>query len=112
MHENAPTIPGRSRRHPATVHVRHHDFGGPARLSTSVVHAVSDVTGVDPTDARFCLHDYVDPDSLDRLFAPGPDGTPPSNVRFTFDVWGYRVTVEGDGRILVEPPRGPGDGPR
>lgn len=107
MNENAPNTARRSAHAPPkrNAHVTHHDFDSAAKLSTSVVHAISDATGVDPTDAGFCLYDHVDPDALDRLFTPKPDGTPRDVVDLTFTVWGYRVTVDSTGRIAVVPPQ-------
>lgn len=93
-------------------YVVYHDFDGAAKLSTSVVHAISDATGVDPTDAGFCLNDHVDPDALDRLFTPKPDGTRRGSVDLTFTVWGYRVTVDSSGRITIVPPRPMPDTPQ
>ena len=46
----------------------------------------------------FQLYDAIDPDALDRLVASAdPD------LRVTFTVKGFAVTVTGDGRIDVDP---------
>lgn len=82
-----------------------HDFDGPASLTTTLVHAIADVTGIDVSDTEFTLHDHVDPDALDRLFASKPDGTPRTSGHVGFTVWGYQVTVHGDGQIAIVPPR-------
>jgi len=83
-----------------------HDFDGPGRLTTTLAHAISDVSGVDVTDTGFTLADHVDPDALDRLFEPRDDGTPRLNGQLTFTVWGYAVTVYSDGGIAIVPPQG------
>ena len=82
-----------------------HDFGGPANITTTLAHAIADVTGGDVTPAGFTLYDYVDPDALDQLFKPKPDGTLRMDGRLTFTVWGYQVTVHSDGRIAILPPQ-------
>jgi len=82
-----------------------HDFDGAAALTTTLAHALSDVTGIDVTDTGFTLNDHVDPDALDRLFKPKDDGTPRMSGHLTFTVWGYQVTVYSDGQIAIVPPQ-------
>lgn len=82
-----------------------HDFDGPAKLTTTLAHALSDVSGIDVTDTGFTLTDHVDPDALDRLFTPKDDGTPRMSGHLTFTVWGYQVTVYSDGQIAIVPPQ-------
>ena len=81
-----------------------HDPDGPATLSTTVVHALADCLGIDPTDGRISLYDAVDPDALDRLFRPRHDGRPRRGGSLRFTVRDHYVTVHGDGEILIEPP--------
>lgn len=82
-----------------------HDFDGSAELTTTLAHAISDVTGIDVTDTGFTLNDHVDPEALDRLFAPKEDGTPRTNGHVSFTIWGYQVTVYSSGQIAIVPPR-------
>ena len=82
-----------------------HEFGGSAKLTTTLVHALSDVAGVDVTDAEFTLSDYVDPEALDNLFKPKDDDSPRLGGHLSFTAWGCQVTVYSDGRITVVPPR-------
>ena len=89
----------------AQTYVVQHDFDGPARLTTTLVHALSDVTGIDVTDAGFTLSDHVDPDALDRLFKPKDEDAPRLNGHLAFSVWGYQVTVYSDGQIRIVPPQ-------
>lgn len=88
----------------ASDHHAYHDPLGPAKLSTTVVHALADVMDEDVTAAGLALSDTVDPDALDHLFerSPGdPDGSP-SHVAFTVD--GYRTTVYSTGEVVITPP--------
>lgn len=94
-------------RQPYTVY---HDFDGPATVTETVVHALANVAGVDVTDADFALYDYVDPESLDRLFTPRPDGTPRSNGHVSFRVMGYRTTVYATGQVSIVPAGNPPHG--
>jgi len=69
--------------------------------SEAVVRAVAAVSGLDPVPGRSpdCLdplYTAVDPDALDTLFRPGSLG------RVTFHYHGYEVTVDSDGRVLLD----------
>ena len=84
-----------------------HDFDGPAELTTTLAHALSDISGVDVTDTGFTLYDYIDPDALDMLFKPKEDTHRRVNGMLTFTVWGHQVTVYSDGQIAIVPPQTP-----
>lgn len=104
MNEDVARAPAvQSRRRPRQQYVTYHDFDGVADLTTTVVHAISDVTGVDPTDAGFRLYDHVDPDALNNLFRPGSGDSGRNQATLSFNVWEYQVSIEGDGRITVVP---------
>lgn len=78
-----------------------HDFDEPtSELTVTVVDAVSAVLDVSPTEVVPRVNDHVDPDALDRLFRPRPDGTPREG-RLTFELMGCRVDVRSDGTVLV-----------
>jgi len=96
---NRPNHPDRNTTFYAT-----HDADGPAEFSTTIVHALADLAGVDVTETRHRLYDSIDPDALDRLFRPRLDGTPRGDGHVVFTVWNYRVTAYSDGRIAVEAP--------
>ncbi|MBX0288406.1 HalOD1 output domain-containing protein [Haloarcula salinisoli] len=84
-----------------------HDFDGPAELTTTLAHALSDISGVDVTDTGFTLYDYIDPDALDALFKPAADAERRFNGNLTFTVWNHTVTVYSDGQIAIVPPQQP-----
>lgn len=92
------------RRDSPTTYYAHHNTAGPAKLSTTVVHALSDAMGVDVTDSGFSLYDSVDPDALDSIFAPRDDGTPRPPGHVAFCVRGYQTTVYSTGEIVITPP--------
>jgi len=70
-------------------------------LSVTVVHAVLEVTGKEPTDVD--LNAVVQPDALNRLFSPKHDGDPREGGRIEFDLAECKVTVTGDGEVRVDP---------
>lgn len=70
------------------------------RPSTRVVEALAEAAGVDSVDLP-PLYDAVDPDALDSLFAPRPDGSPRVGCRVSFRFDGYQVTVHRDGEVQV-----------
>jgi len=94
-----------NQRHNTRTYFVQHDFDGSAKLTTTLTHALSDVSGFDVTDTGFTLYDHVDPDALDQLFKPTEDGTIRMNGLLTFTVWGHQVTVYSDGQIAIVPPQ-------
>jgi len=86
-------------------YVVHHEFDGTAELTTTLAHAISDVTGIDVTDTGFTLNDYVDPDAMDKLFKPKPDGTQRTNGSLTLTILGCQVVVHSNGQIIITPPQ-------
>ena len=71
-------------------------------LNQTVVRAVADATETDPLDLTDRVYDCVDPDALDRLFAPVADGTPRTGA-VVFTMAGCRVVVESTRKVLVTP---------
>jgi len=85
--------------------VVHHEFGGAAELTTTLAHAISDVTGIDVTDTGFTLNDYVDPDAMDKLFQPKADGTQRTNGSLNLTILGCPVVIHSNGQIVITPPQ-------
>lgn len=81
----------------------YHDPESDARLSTTLVHALADVMGVDVTDSGFVLAEEIDPEALDNLFAPPAGDETTGHVAFRAN--SYRVTVYSNGKIVITPPR-------
>ncbi|MDG5776593.1 HalOD1 output domain-containing protein [Haloarculaceae archaeon H-GB2-1] len=95
---------GTTRRTPSQYYHTYHDFGGSAHISTTIIHALADIAGVDVTETEFTLNDYVDPSALDRLFSAKDDGTPRIGGTLSLVISGYHVTVYADGQIIIQPP--------
>lgn len=83
--------PGRNGVYRAT-----HDPDGPATVSDTVIEAIAEVAGVDPTNTIIPLADRIDPDALDALFN-ADDG----QAQVTFRVCGLEVLVQSDGRVRI-----------
>lgn len=66
---------------------------------SAVVRAVSDLTGLDPTEMD-PLYDYVDPDALDTLVGNATDGDV-TDFYISFRMQGVRVAIDGDRSIVV-----------
>lgn len=78
-----------------------HDFEDPtAEVTVSIVDGVASAVGVSPTEVVPQVNDEVDPDALDRLLRPKPDGTPRSGV-VSFELLGCAVVVDGGGTIKI-----------
>lgn len=82
----------------------------PARsepVTSTVVRAVSVAEGRAPVELTRPLSEAVDPDALNALFEerPGPRGTVEGrDLEVSFDYYGYRVTVFGDGEVHLADP--------
>jgi len=101
----AHAAPTRGQQRPSRPFVMQHEIGGQAKLTTTLVHAVSDATGADVSAVETALHERVDPDALDLLFAPAAGGNQRSNATLTMTIGGHQVTVSNTGRITVSPSR-------
>ena len=82
-------------------YVTRYDPDGPSKLTTTLVHALAEFVGGDVTAMEETLYDRIDPDALDRLFAPRADGSRRSDGHVTFTLDGYLVMVSSDGRIEI-----------
>lgn len=91
----------------ADVFWAYHDEDSPATLSTTVVHALSDVLGADASVMREHLYDAVDLRALDLLFRDRSDGTPRDGGYLSFRVYDHQVTIYGSGDVAIEPPAAP-----
>lgn len=84
-------------------YVVRHDWDEDDALSSTVINAVAAIRNVEPT-AVDPLNRAVDPDALNAIFANRCDGNERAGASLTIRLNGCRVTVDGDGRILVVPP--------
>ncbi|MDS0281443.1 HalOD1 output domain-containing protein [Haloarcula onubensis] len=75
---------------------------GAGSLCVAIVETVADEEGVDPTELDVPLNDAVDVGALEALFAPRADGAQ-RRGRVAFDYCGYRVVVDSDRRVSVDP---------
>ncbi|WP_227357339.1 HalOD1 output domain-containing protein [Haladaptatus salinisoli] len=71
-------------------------------LTERVVTAVTDAADTSP-DELGPLYAVVDPEALDRLFAPTTQGDTRTDGHVTFAYAGYQVTVTSDCMIELDP---------
>lgn len=83
--------------------IRVGDCSTDRRASTHIALTLADVRGKDVTEIR--LHDHIDPDALDLLFAPRHDGAQRDDGRVSFEIDGYSITVRSSGLYTIEPTR-------
>ena len=88
----------------ATVRRRRHSS---ETTSDTVIRKIATADGIDPVELHPPLHDVIDPDALNAIFTPRPDGTPRTAGQVTFRWDQYHVTVHSDGEIRVEEWKGP-----
>lgn len=82
------------------VYRTRHDFGGQRALSTTIIAAIEEAADLDGPSSQV-LADVVDPDCLDGLFRPVQHRTDRDEGRVQFPLEGYRVTLHGDGEIVI-----------
>ncbi len=85
-------------------YVLEYDPDGTATLTTTVVHGLAAITGIDVSQGEFSLYDSVDPDALERLFAPKADGSRRHDGHVAFTALDHEVYVHASGEIHVYPP--------
>lgn len=73
---------------------------GTRTASEVVVFALAAIAGTEPEEIQ-PLHETVDPDALDELFAPTIDGRPRASGQVTFTHDGYAVTLGHDGTLSI-----------
>lgn len=72
-------------------------------LTVVIIDAIADALDVSPTEVVPRISESVDPDALERILRPLPDGTEREG-HLTFFLMDYRITVFGDGTVrIVEP---------
>ena len=76
--------------------------GDGSSVSERVIEAVAEREGVAPTELARPLSDVIDPEALDTLFEPQPDGRPRGEGRVEFEYYGYMVVVDTGGSVTLE----------
>ena len=74
------------------------------QTSEKIIIEIADRNGADPTKLNPPLYEVIDVEALDALFAPDNDRglrNCGGHVEFTYGSW--RVRVESDGSVAVEP---------
>lgn len=72
-----------------------------SHLGTVVVEALSEATDTDISEMNIELNAVLDPDALDTLFAPRPDGTRREGGTIVFELMGRTVHVETGDETVV-----------
>lgn len=107
MQRNATAPKPQASADRSDVYWAYHDEDSPAKLTTTVVHALAEVVGEDATAMRERVYERIDPEALDLLFRDTTDGTPRVGGYLGFRVYDHQVTVYASGDIGIEPPVAP-----
>ncbi len=81
-----------------------YDADGSATVTATLAHALASVADADVSQGEFSLYDCIDPDALERIFAPKADGAPRTGGHVAFQALDHEVYVYADGKILIYPP--------
>lgn len=83
-----------------SVHVAHHDVAEKG-LTVTLSLALAEVTGLSPTELIPQFQKHVDPDALDRMFRPLPNGDLREGGPFHLTIEGHAVAIYNTGRIEI-----------
>jgi hypothetical protein len=101
-----PAVAAGGHRGQPQPYVTRHDADGSTELTTTLIHAVANVTGADVTDVESMVYESIDPLAVNRLFdCESPFRGAPATLNLT--IWGHHVTVASTGRITISPPQTP-----
>lgn len=77
-----------------------YDWAGSEPLRIFVARVVATAAGVSPTELE-AIYRSVNPEALDEVFEPLPDGTARTGGGIWFSVDDYDVVIHGDGEVVV-----------
>lgn len=83
-----------------TIYVAHHDVEENG-LTVTISLALAEVTELEPPDILPEFAEHVDPDALDRMFRPQPNGELRQGGPFHLTIQGHEVVVHNTGRIEI-----------
>ena len=79
-----------------------YDWGGEEPLRIFVARIVAEVADSSPTELG-ALYKSINPEALDEVFEPLPDGSTRAGGGVWFTLDDYRVTIHSDGAVEVAP---------
>lgn len=86
---------------PDLVFETQYDYNGSSdSLTVVIIDAIAAELGISPTEVVPQISDAVDPDALERILRPRPDGSR-RNGTLMFYLLDFRITVESDGRVRI-----------
>lgn len=110
MGSDSPPADRRDRESGATPFVEPHaadlvyetriEYGGTEEVAVTVVDAIAEVRDRPVSELVSRIDEAVEPDALDRIVRPLPDGTPRTG-RVTFPLCDCLVRLSGDGRLRI-----------
>lgn len=86
------------------VHVAHHDVEKNG-LTVTLSLALAEVTDLSPTELIPLFPKHIDPDALDRMFRPRPNGELREGGPMHLTIEGYDIEIYNTGRIEIRAPR-------
>lgn len=83
-----------------TLYVAHHDVAEDG-LTVTLSMALAAAADSSPTEFLPRFQEYVDPDALDRMFRPQPNGDLRRGGPFRLTIEGFEVEIFNTGRIEI-----------
>ncbi|MBV0923842.1 hypothetical protein KTS45_06460 [Halomicroarcula limicola] len=69
-------------------------------LTVLIVDAIADEMDVSPVKFVSKINEAVNPDAMERILRPLPDGTK-RNGQLIFFLHGFRISIHGDGTVRI-----------
>lgn len=86
----------------ANAYYAQHEWAGDGSLSVTLITALADVMGEDPTSIE-PLGTYINPSALDSLFETRNESRAGAAGRLELSIDDYHVTIYADGEIVIRP---------
>lgn len=78
-----------------------HEYGTETdELTVLIVDAIASELNVSPAKFVSKINEAVNPDAMERILRPLPDGTK-RNGQLTFFLHGFRISIHGDGTVRI-----------
>jgi len=86
---------------PSPVFETQYEYGSETDgLTVIIIDAIANAMDTSPTEIVPKINESVDPDALERILRPLPDGTERDGY-LTFYLVGFRITVDSDGTVSI-----------
>lgn len=99
--ENTATRDANDPESAPQVHRTFHDWSEDGGVETTIIDAITELEGMAWEECP-PLYEAVDPEALNALFHPGPNGLARMDGLVSFHYAGYVISIRSSGEISIE----------